>query len=75
MRGCLAAGLLKRIGLSELITSSDNEYIDLVVRLAQDQKYHNEVEAKIIKNRHLLYEDTSVVRFLENFLISQLRSN
>lgn len=75
MRGCLAAGLLKRIGLSELITSSDNEYIDLVVRLAQDQEYHNEVEAKIIKNRLLLYEDTSVVRFLENFLISKLRSN
>lgn len=75
MRGCLAGGLLKRIGLSELIANSDEEYIDLVIRLVRNQKYHDEIEAKIIKNRHLLYEDTSVVRFLENFLISQLRNN
>jgi predicted O-linked N-acetylglucosamine transferase (SPINDLY family) len=75
MRGCLAGGLLKRIGLSELIAISDEGYVDLVVRLVQDQKYHNEVEAKIIKSRHLLYEDTSVVRSLEDFLISKLRNN
>lgn len=74
MRGCLAGGLLKRIRLSELIASSDEEYIDLVLRLVRNQKYHDEVRANIIENRHLLYEDKSVVRFLENFLISQLRT-
>ena len=75
MRGRLASGLLKHIGLTELIVSGDNEYIDLVVRLVQDQKYRNEVKAKIIESRHLLYEDTSVVRSLENFLINKLSSH
>lgn len=75
MRGRLASGLLERIGLTELIARSNDEYIDLVIRLVQDQKYYNEVEAKIIQSRHLLYEDTSVVRSLEDFLINKLRSH
>lgn len=41
MRGRLASGLLKRIGLPELIASADTEYVDLVVQLVSDKKFHD----------------------------------
>ena len=75
MRGNLASGLLKRIGMSQLIANSDNEYIELVVKLTNDKKYHNEVVKKIAAMKHLLYEDRSVVRALEDFLTDKLRNS
>lgn len=73
MRGRLAVGLLRRIGLSRLIASDDAEYIELAVQLTQDQQFSGEVRKQMHQMKHLLYEDTSVVRALEAFLINKLR--
>jgi predicted O-linked N-acetylglucosamine transferase (SPINDLY family) len=75
MRGRLAAGLLKRIGLSQLAVNSDYEYIDLAVKLVQDKEYRSEVIKKMTMTSPLLYEDISVVRALENFLLGKLRDS
>jgi predicted O-linked N-acetylglucosamine transferase (SPINDLY family) len=75
MRGNLASGLLKRIGLSQLIANSDYEYIELVVKLINDKKYHQDVVGKMAVMKNLLYEDYSVVRAFEDFLTDQLRTS
>ena len=74
LRGNLASGLLTRVGLSQLIANSDDEYIELVVKLVKDKTYHKEVVEKLGTMKHLLYEDRSVVKALEDFLIGQLRT-
>lgn len=73
MRGRLAAGLLKRIGLSQLVATSDDEYIELAVKLVKDKEYRSEITKKMTEMRPLLYEDTSVIKALESFLIGKLR--
>lgn len=73
MRGRLAAGLLKRIGLSELVATSDHEYIELAIKLVKDKEYRSAIKTKMIEMRPLLYEDTSVIRALESFLVGKLR--
>ena len=73
MRGRLASGILKRIGMDELITRSEPEYIDLITRIVKDMNYRNEVVKKIIDKRDILYEDTQPIRALETFLLDKCR--
>ena len=68
MRGRLASGILDRMGLLDLVAKSDNEYIDLAVRLASDEDYRQSVSARMSQARGILYNDVEPVRALEEFL-------
>lgn len=73
MRGRLASGILQRIGMDELVTKSEAEYINLVIRIVKDMNYRNEVVKKITNKRDILYEDMEPILALENFLINKCR--
>ncbi len=70
LRGRLASGILKRMALDELVAPSEQAYIDLVVRLAQDADYHRSIATRMQQARDGLYEDAATVRALEDFLLS-----
>ena len=69
LRGRLASGILKRIGLPELVTTSEQEYVGLAVRLARDAKYRKVISDRIIASRHVLFEDAAPIHALEAFLV------
>jgi hypothetical protein len=73
MRGRLASGILKRMGMQELVANSEGEYINLTVKLVQDKQYKDAVKQKMIKMRNFLYDDLEPILALENFLISNCR--
>jgi predicted O-linked N-acetylglucosamine transferase (SPINDLY family) len=75
LRGRLASGILRRMGMTELITNNEEEYINLAVRLMQDREYRKGVQDKIIANRHILFDDITPVRALEQFLIECTNTN
>ena len=68
MRGRLASGILKRMGLTELVAQSEEEYIGLAVRLAKDADYRGHIRDRIEKSRSILFEDVAPIRALEDFL-------
>ena len=68
MRGRLASGILKRLGMPELVARSDTEYIDLAVRLASDKSYGESIRKRIEADRHVLFNDMAPIRGLEEFL-------
>jgi predicted O-linked N-acetylglucosamine transferase (SPINDLY family) len=72
MRGRLASAILKRIGLAELVVPTEEAYVELAVRLAQDPDYSEAVASRMERERHALYEDQSSVRALE-VLLAQAR--
>ena len=74
MRGRLAAGILRRMGMAELVAQSDDDYINLAVRLVQDAGYQRRIRESIEVNRNGLYEDLAPVRALENFLLKVVKS-
>jgi predicted O-linked N-acetylglucosamine transferase (SPINDLY family) len=74
-RGRLASGILKRIGITELIVNTENEYIQLAIRLVQDKRYRDHIAKKIIKNRDVLYNDKSSILALENFLTNKVQND
>ena len=68
MRGRLASGILKRMGLQELVAPSEEAYIALAVRLCQDREYRTHVRGQIEARRGLLFDDPAPIRGLEDFL-------
>lgn len=73
MRGRLCTGILRRMGIPELIANTNEEYIRLVVQLAKDADYRHQICKKIVEKRNILYGDTEPVRALESFLLETCR--
>ena len=70
MRGRLAAGVLKRIGLEELVAKNEIEYVQIVYKLIKDVEYRRKVKEIIISNREIIFHDIDSIKSLENFLIN-----
>jgi protein O-GlcNAc transferase len=60
LRGRLASGILKQIGLQELVAQSEEDYIALVVKLVRDAGYREHIRERIEASRHILFEDVSL---------------
>ena len=73
MRGRLGSGILKRMGLTELVAQSEQEYIDLAVKLARDAGYRRHIRDRIAAGRHALFDDPAPIRGLEDFLVKVTR--
>ncbi len=69
MRGRLASGILRRMGVTELIAASDEEYVNLVIRLVQDKEFRQRIKSGIEASRAVLFDDATPIRSLEDFLI------
>ena len=68
LRGRLASGILKRMGLPELVAQSEEAYVELAVRLARDTEYREHIRTRIEASRYVLFEDVAPIRALEDFL-------
>jgi predicted O-linked N-acetylglucosamine transferase (SPINDLY family) len=75
MRGRLASGILKRLGLAELVTPTNEAYIELAVRLVADAGQRRLLAERMAERRASLYEDMSAVRALEAWLLSACDAN
>ena len=73
MRGRLGGGILKRMGLAELVAQSERDYINLVVKLARNADYRRHIRERIDANRHVLFNDAAPIRGLEDFLVNVTR--
>jgi predicted O-linked N-acetylglucosamine transferase (SPINDLY family) len=72
MRGRLASGLLKQMGLSELVAQSEEEYVATAARLVREVEYGRLIRARIEGARASLREDIAPIRTLEDFLLNQV---
>jgi len=67
MRGRLASGMLRHIGLDELVAPSDAAYVELAVALANDPRRRQHLRERLRGARERLFEDDAPVRALEAF--------
>ena len=74
LRGRLASGILRRMGLDELVAGAEADYVRIAVRLAQDAAYWGEVRERMVAGRAGLYGDEAPVRALERFLEGAVRA-
>jgi predicted O-linked N-acetylglucosamine transferase (SPINDLY family) len=67
LRGRLASGMLRHIGLDELVAPSDAAYVELAVALANDPGRRQNLRERLRSARGRLFEDDAPVRALEAF--------
>ena len=63
-----SSAILARIQLDELVSDSDESYLECAIRLALDKQYNARVRAQILESRQILYQDSAPIRALEEFL-------
>jgi predicted O-linked N-acetylglucosamine transferase (SPINDLY family) len=68
LRGRLASGILRRLGLHELVAAGPEDYVALVVRLARSAGDREALRSRMREARDLLYGDLAPIRALEDFL-------
>jgi predicted O-linked N-acetylglucosamine transferase (SPINDLY family) len=73
LRGRLASGILRRMGLQELIAQTKTDYVNLVVRLATDHDYQAHIRHEIEQRRSVLFDDQSAMGPFQDFLASVAR--
>ena len=69
MRGRLASGIVKKIGLGECVATSEDQYVQLAVKLGRDKDYRRQVQARMEASRDVLYEDSTSIKAFEEFLL------
>lgn len=70
LRGRLGSGILKRIGLTELVAKNSAEYIQLITKLCQDHSFYQRIKDKIIERKSVLYEDVEPIKTFEAFMVN-----
>jgi protein O-GlcNAc transferase len=75
LRGRLASGVLRRMGITETIGETDSDYVNLAVRLGSDSKYRIKVRDHIKLSRGYLYDDLAPIHALQEFLMRSARSH
>lgn len=75
LRGRLASGVLRRMGLDELVAREDAAFVDAAVRLARDAAYWGSVRERVLAARSRLYRDVEPVHALERFFEETVRKS
>jgi predicted O-linked N-acetylglucosamine transferase (SPINDLY family) len=65
LRGRFASGILRRMGLGELVVQTENDYVALAVRIARDTAFRHGVRHRIEQSRHTVFDDQEPIRGLE----------
>ena len=73
MRGRLASGILRHIGMDALVAGSDEAFVDLTVTLTRDRVRWNALRDEMVRRRSALFGDLAPVRALETFIDSVAR--
>ncbi len=67
MRGRQSLGILKMMGVTDTVTNSVEDYINMASKLGSNDSFRKEIRARIGANKHKLYEDKSCIEALETF--------
>jgi predicted O-linked N-acetylglucosamine transferase (SPINDLY family) len=68
MRGRHGMAILNRMGVTDTIVETIEDYIASAVRLARDVPWRSAVKAKIAAGKHRIYYDSACISELEQFL-------
>jgi len=69
MRGRQSYGIFKTLGIMDTVASSETEYIEIAVRLGSDSSWRESISQRMRANHHLLYDDITCVKALEQFFV------
>jgi protein O-GlcNAc transferase len=73
MRGRHSTAILNRIGVTETVADSIDEYVSIATRLATSSHDRSRISLEIDRNKHLVYRDRDCITRLEDFIEAAAR--
>ncbi|SMD34641.1 Predicted O-linked N-acetylglucosamine transferase, SPINDLY family [Reichenbachiella faecimaris] len=73
-RGKYTEAIYRMTGLDRYIPKSEDEYVDMAVRLANDSAYREKLIQKFNSNSYHLFEQREIVDQIESFLLNAFSS-
>lgn len=70
-RGKYTEAIYKILGLDRFIPKTQNEYVELACRIANDESLKKEIISAHNEHRNLLYQNSGIVTEIERFLIAE----
>jgi len=74
LKGRITYAWYRKMGITDCIANSPEEYVDIAVRLATDRQAREDVRQRILGSSELLFDDLTAVRELEDFFESVCKS-
>ena len=71
MRGRQSCGMLKCMGLDELIAKSQDDYIEIAIKIGTDNAWRQQVVQRIITGSNRIFEMETSLRQMESFYHSE----
>ncbi len=68
MRGRATMAVLERMGITETIAETSDDYVRIAVRLAKDVPWRMSLKQRMAENKRRVYRDREYVTALEDFL-------
>jgi len=69
MRGRCTSAFYTKMGFTDCIAASEDEYIAIIKRLIHNEEFSRRTRETIARNNHRLFESTEALRALENFFV------
>jgi protein O-GlcNAc transferase len=69
MRGRLGSGILRRLGMPELIAATKKHYVDIAVALAEDAAYRTRMRRRLQVAENCVYGDLGAIEALSRVLL------
>ena len=73
MRGRHSHAILTMMGVTETIAATQDVYVRMAVRLGKQAEFRRHIAARIVENKHRIYQDMTCIRGLERFLEEAVR--
>ena len=70
MRGRQSAGMLRLMGIEELIASDADDYVRIATRLVRDASWRKDISAKLLAAHSRIFDDEAPIAALASFLRS-----
>lgn len=72
MRGRFSSGILKRMGVTELIAQNGQEYIDIAIRVATDRNCLSQLRQRLQDQSKLVFHDIAPTAALGRFIVEKV---
>jgi predicted O-linked N-acetylglucosamine transferase (SPINDLY family) len=73
LRGRTTYACYQKMGIRDCIAENSPHYVDIALRLGTNSAYREQIKAQLLATHSILYEDITVIRELEQFLLSTLK--
>jgi protein O-GlcNAc transferase len=72
VRGRYTTGFYQKMGVTDLIASTPEEYVDLAVRLGSDPAWRESIESRIRETSGILFDNSDAVRDHEQLFLAMI---